>query len=288
MTGLRVWLHPSSRTVKLSLVVRRWPTTKLHSSALGRTASIVRNGRHVANGAHFNSRGRESANRRFAAGTWTADAHIHAAPAMIAGHVGRVRGRLLGGERGAFPRPAEAERSGTLPRQNVAIHVGNSHDRVVEGSLHVAQSMRNVLALLLLERFLLAFFLRCGCAARCCWFSHEKRPWSLVVGRWSLAKSLTNTIQAIFLNRLGRLTTNTLGFGRRLMTNDRRRFLRFCRRLLLLSDGTFARAFAGARVGMSTLSADGQVTAVTEAAIGSDFDETLDVHRNFLTEVAFH
>src|SRR5258707_15003362 len=33
--------------------------------------------------------------------------------------------------------------------------------------------MRNVLALLLLERFLLAFFIRCGCAARCCWFSHE-------------------------------------------------------------------------------------------------------------------
>jgi hypothetical protein len=30
-----------------------------------------------------------------------------------------------------------------------------------------------VLALLLLERFLLAFFLRCGGAARCCWFCHE-------------------------------------------------------------------------------------------------------------------
>jgi hypothetical protein len=30
-----------------------------------------------------------------------------------------------------------------------------------------------VLALLLLERLLLAFFLRCGRAARCCWFCHE-------------------------------------------------------------------------------------------------------------------
>src|ERR1700689_3975904 len=39
---------------------------------------------------------------------------------------------------------------------------------------------------------------------------------------------------------------------------------------------------------LSTLAANGQVAAVTESAIGADFDETLDVHRNFLAQITFH
>ena len=50
--------------------------------------------------------------------------------------------------------------------------IGDGHDRVVEGRLHVAQSMRNVLALLLLECFLLALLIGPR-AARCCWFCHS-------------------------------------------------------------------------------------------------------------------
>src|SRR5580704_18943404 len=65
-------------------------------------------------------------------------------------------------------------------------------------------------------------------------------------------------------------------------------FLRFRRRLLLIGDRALARALAGARVGVGALSADGQVAAVTVSAIGTDFDEPLDVHRNFLAQIAFH
>src|SRR2546430_12493774 len=45
---------------------------------------------------------------------------------------------------------------------------------------------------------------------------------------------------------------------------------------------------SGARVGVRTLSADRQVTAMTITTIGADFDEPLDVHRNFLAQVALH
>src|SRR5579862_5693602 len=39
---------------------------------------------------------------------------------------------------------------------------------------------------------------------------------------------------------------------------------------------------------MCALASDRQVAAMAESAIGADFDETLDVHRNFLAQIAFH
>src|SRR5215469_878893 len=62
----------------------------------------------------------------------------------------------------------------------------------------------------------------------------------------------------------------------------------FRRRLLLLRDRSFARSFAGTRIGMRALSANRQVSAMAESAVGADFDEPLDVHRNFLAQIAFH
>src|SRR5947209_3328830 len=64
-------------------------------------------------------------------------------------------------------------------------------------------------------------------------------------------------------------------------------FLRFRRRLLFLCDRPLARTFASAGIGMRALAADRQVAAMTESAIGADFDETLDIHRNFLAQIAF-
>src|SRR5207248_821505 len=39
---------------------------------------------------------------------------------------------------------------------------------------------------------------------------------------------------------------------------------------------------------MCALPANRQVAAMPESAIGADFDETLDIHRNFLAQIAFH
>ena len=133
----------------------------------------MRNRREVLDGAHFDARGCQRANCRFAPRSRTAYPHIHRAYPVIARHVGGVRCRLLRREWRALTRSTEAERTRTLPRNHVARHIGDGHDGVVERSLYMHQSVRNVLALFLLKRLLLAFFLGSGCAARCCWLCHK-------------------------------------------------------------------------------------------------------------------
>ena len=56
--------------------------------------------------------------------------------------------------------------------------------------------------------------------------------------------------------------------------------------LLLLRDRALARAFPRACVGASPLAARRQVAAVPEPAIAADLHQPLDVHRDFLAEVA--
>src|SRR5579862_1034171 len=60
-----------------------------------------------------------------------------------------------------------------------------------------------------------------------------------------------------------------------------------CRRLLLVCYRAPARSLAGTRVGMRSLSAHRQAAAMAQAAIGAHFDVPLDVHRNFLAQIAF-
>src|SRR3954451_24089598 len=86
---------------------------------------------------------------------------------MLARHVGGVHRGLLRGERSAFARSAEAERTRALPRDGPALAIGNGDDGVVEGGLNVHDAMRHVLLLLLLKRLLLAFFLRSRCCSGC-------------------------------------------------------------------------------------------------------------------------
>src|SRR3954465_11671434 len=57
---------------------------------------------------------------------------------------GRV-GRHLGGERGRLARALEAGAAGGLPRDHVALAVGERDDRVVEGRLDVRLADRDVL-----------------------------------------------------------------------------------------------------------------------------------------------
>src|SRR4029077_5148014 len=115
MTGLQVWLHPSSRTVEQSSVAsrqslaksvirRKLSITKLHPAPLRRPAAIVRNRREVLDRPDFDPRGGESANCRLAAGARAADADTDRAPAVIASHVGGVRSGLLRGEGRALAR----------------------------------------------------------------------------------------------------------------------------------------------------------------------------------------
>src|SRR5262245_35956295 len=55
---------------------------------------------------------------------------------------------------------------------------------------------------------------------------------------------------------------------------------------LLLRNGALARALARPRVGARPLAANRQAPAMTRAAVAADFHQPLDVHRDFLAQVA--
>src|SRR5215813_2844145 len=126
----------------------------------------MRDRRHVLDRAHVESGGSKGTDSRLASGTRSAHHHVNTAHAMVTRLVGCVGSRLLRGERCALARSTEAQRTRTLPRHRVPTGIGDGDNGVVERSLHMHQSVRNVLELLLFELFAgLALLLRCG---TCC------------------------------------------------------------------------------------------------------------------------
>src|SRR5580700_11347309 len=126
------------------------------AAALGWTAAVVRHRRNVADAAHLDAGGGEGADRGFAAGAGTGDAHIDRTDAVVAGCVGCTDGGLLRGERSALAGAAEAERAGRFPAERVAHLVGDGDDGIVERRLNEDEAEWNVLALALLELLVLA------------------------------------------------------------------------------------------------------------------------------------
>src|SRR6266568_1396338 len=106
------------------------------------------------------------------------------------------------------------------------------------------------------------------------------RPWSLVVGNHTSNKS-SESQSFVVTKRC--IAARALAKDQRPTTP-----LRLRRRFSLLCYRSLTRSLAGTRVGMRTLAADGQVTTMTKAAIGTDFDEPLYAHRNFLAQIALH
>src|SRR6478672_13548981 len=95
---------------------------------------------------------------------------------MIAGLAGGIAGRLLRGKRSAFARSAEAQRTGTLPRQCFTFTIRDGDNGVVERRLDERHAVRNVLAFFLLENFFLAFCSGSAGARCCCCFCHYFFP----------------------------------------------------------------------------------------------------------------
>src|SRR6266851_1661968 len=62
----------------------------------------------------------------------------------------------------------------------------------------------------------------------------------------------------------------------------------FPRGLLLVGNGSAARAFARARVGVGPLAAYRQAAAMPHAAVGAHLDVALDIHRDLLAQITFH
>jgi hypothetical protein len=57
---------------------------------------------------------------------------------------------------------------------------------------------------------------------------------------------------------------------------------------LLLAGDRLSRTLAGARVGVGALTADREALAVAEATVAAKVHQTLDIHGNFATKIAFH
>src|SRR5579862_7900308 len=58
--------------------------------------------------------------------------------------------------------------------------------------------------------------------------------------------------------------------------------------LLLAGNRAAAWTLAGARVGVGALAANRQIAAVTNPAIGLDFNQAADIHLNLFAKIAFH
>src|SRR5271156_246970 len=59
------------------------------------------------------------------------------------------------------------------------------------------------------------------------------------------------------------------------------------RRFLLACDCALTRALAGARVGVGTLAASGQVAPVTQTTVGLNVNQPLDVHGDVFAQITF-
>jgi hypothetical protein len=131
------------------------PLWILDSSLLFRTATIVRNARHVTNRQNFEARILESADSRFTTTTGTLDADIHLVHAEVERLASGSFGSELGSERCALARALETGVTRRAPSDHVTASVGNGNDCVVEGSVDAGNALDvdTLLALLDLNFF---------------------------------------------------------------------------------------------------------------------------------------
>src|SRR3984957_12068401 len=105
-----------------------------------RTASVVRYRGHVLDRNYRESGGLKRADRGFAAATGALDVHDNAAHSVFRALARGSFRRHLCGKRSTFARTFEADRTGARPRYDEAQRIGNRHDRIVEGRMHMGDA----------------------------------------------------------------------------------------------------------------------------------------------------
>ena len=113
--------------------------------------------------------------------------HVHLDPARPCSMAALARplGGLLGGEGRALAAALEADRAGRRPGDDVAVRVGDRHDRVVERALDVHDTGRDVLAVTLAGAAAARLWLRhCVTSSQpsSCWQRCASGPYGC--GRW--------------------------------------------------------------------------------------------------------
>src|SRR5262249_52523095 len=120
-------------------------TRSLYAPALAWPAAVVGLRRDVFDPRDLEPRRLERADRRLAAGPWALDVDVDLLQPLLEPLARRGVGGHLGRERRRLARALESRAPGRLPRDHVAVRVGEGHDRVVERGLDVGLSDRDVL-----------------------------------------------------------------------------------------------------------------------------------------------
>src|SRR3954447_22859446 len=117
-----------------------------HPSPLPGAAAVVCLGSDVLDAGDLEAGGLKAADRGLATGARALHEDLDLLHALLDALAGRRVRRHLGGERRGLARALEAGAAGGLPRDHVALLVGQGDDRVVEAGLDVRLAERDVLA----------------------------------------------------------------------------------------------------------------------------------------------
>ena len=93
----------------------------------------MRHGGHVFDERDFQANGLQRANGRFPAGPWPLDPHLNLFHTVGHGLAGGILRHLLGGVGGALAGALETDPARRGPPNQVPMHIGDGHLRVVEG-----------------------------------------------------------------------------------------------------------------------------------------------------------
>src|SRR5918994_7298062 len=120
----------------------------LDPAPLGRTATVVRLGGDVGDGADLEAGGLEGTDRGLPAGAGALHEHVDLLHAVLGGLAGCALGGHLCGERRRLARALETDVACGGPRDHRAVRVRDGHDGVVEGALDVRLPVGDVLTFL--------------------------------------------------------------------------------------------------------------------------------------------
>ena len=200
-----------------------------YSSPLRRSTTIMRNRSHITDRLHFQTNRLKSTDSRFTPGPGTLDPNFDRLHSMLAGRVCHGLRSLLSCEGGSLPRPLESQRPGAGPADQVPLAIRDADNGVVESGLNVNDPAQHDF----FSFFLKTFFL------------------PVLVGALAI-----NTAP------LESLLVQAAPSGLSCQQKQDLTFLCLAGRFLLSRDGALARSLTGSRIGVSSLTMDGQRLAM--------------------------
>lgn len=125
----------------------------LNSTALGRTATIVRNRGNIPDKCNFQPSPLECSDSGFSTCSWTTYHYLNLAHPLIAGSTCCAFSSCLRCKGSSLFCPFKTARASTCPRDHISILIGNGDNAIVESRLDVSNTVWNVAFLLFAPGF---------------------------------------------------------------------------------------------------------------------------------------